>query len=267
MLKNLDDLGKRLRFESKIEDRRSTTASWYIKQIATIPVAEMLKVQLNELLAIGNVFYAESAERLVASQQFSAAVLTIHSGLEYLHKFDHNLGRASILMRIVESHRISKDIALENVDFAHIRTEMSLMQKRLIQNLSKCIPHLIENETFESRDTPDMLGYALTMIGEEYFRALHDNEGQLAAEMFPRYLGGVIKKWESLVRQPSEGGYSNFAMPADEALLEVFALSGMPSYIASITIMQSFGSHARAFGTIFFVRTNGRCSSLYLRIL
>ena len=222
MLNNIDYLAKRLSFETEVEEGRITTAKWYINQIATIAVAQMLKTQLNELLSLGNVVFAETSDKLVASQKFSAAIFTIQSGLEYVDKFEHHLESASKLMTFVENYRVSQDITLEDIDFNIMRNEISQLKKRLVQNLPECMDHLIADTTFTSTDTPDLLGYVLTTMGEEYFRALHENDRELAQMLLPSYLIGAVNKWGLLADETTNYGHSTNTVIANEPLARDF---------------------------------------------
>lgn len=222
---NLEYLRDRLRLEIET-DGEVVSAEWYVCQLALLPIAETLKAQLTELLHLGRKYYTEFPRRIVRIGLGRAAVLTTLDGLEYLKKLKFHASEIYTRMEKIEQFRVSKELPFAKIEKETVECEIDELERQLILNIAQFMPLFARDDYEDWEETPDLLGHAVSVLGNHYFHGLLSSDTELASRVFPSYLVGIICVRESLVGKCAERHYPESIICAAEPLLEAFALGG-----------------------------------------
>lgn len=225
ILPSLNQLRRKLEFELETEGG-VVSASWYVCQLAVHPVAESLNNQLTALKGLLHDFYITESSKLVEAEMHEAAMLLITRGLEYCHKLEHHSESLFAKMRIIEGYRILKDLPIAEVDDQATIKEIAGLKRELIINVTRCIPKLLDNNLFHSDDTPDLLGQAVRLLGEAYYKALESGDAILAGLIFQSYFPGVLAARDAVALETVDWQPPQNIRFTLEPISDLLALSG-----------------------------------------
>lgn len=225
VLSDLNLLRKRIELELETEGE-VVSAPWYVCQLVVNPVAESLKKQLTALIDLGHDYYVKESNKLIDAERHHAAMLLIHRGLEYSHKLDHHSESLFAIMRVIEGYRVLKELPIAEIDARAEIKKIIDLKRKLIINITRCIPNLLDNDLFRNDDTPDMLGQAVKILGEEYFSALRSGDGKLAAPVFRSYFLGVLAARDAIAMATADWQPPENIRFIGEPISDLLALSG-----------------------------------------
>lgn len=193
----LEYLVPRLQFELAVEGK-VITSDWYVLQITLQSIAQELHKQLIQLLDFGSDFYSSNAKAALENGHASTAMITLGSGMEFFNKFDKSLEETRELVQNIEKRRVLKDIPWPEWDWDEIAQKLRQTEDSLVIQMADCIPALTKDAFALADETPDLLGQALSTVGERCFAAFYENQSQLPREAYAKYFTGIIKKHEML---------------------------------------------------------------------
>ena len=223
----------RLKIELELESEGEVvSAPWYVCQLAVNPVAVSLKQQLTALIDLGQDYYVKESSNLIDAEMHYAAMLLITRGLEYLHKLELHSESLFEMMRSIEGYRILKEIPIAEIDAQAELQKIVGHKRKLIINVTRCIPQLIDSDFIHHDDTPDLLGQAVKTLGEEYFSALRSGDGELAAPVFRSYFLGILAARDAVATETADWQPPQNIRFIGEPISDLLALSGY-AYIFS----------------------------------
>ena len=221
-LKTLEDILTRLKNEN-VAEGKVITPSWYIRQLVFQSLAFSLQKQLEQLVNNSSDLYMSATNWKDKDHILYGVTLAIRAG-EFRNKYFAHLQNFKSFVETLDKGRIEKDIPWPIWDWESWANKIDSLFNDLTVYYAESIQFLTEYSDLQ--DFPDYLGRAVHMVGEECFRALHENNKVKFSKIFQHYFLGILSELGNLSKK-TEGWNKESAVIANtQPVLDLCELSG-----------------------------------------
>ncbi len=223
ILKNAEDLFRRLEFERFTEGKISTQP-WWVQQIIALAYVEFLrKVVTNIVLFIEREFVNPPAE-LIESKNARLAGAWLLRGLEACRKAEYQIQKLDGRYDDLKSYHVTEP-EWYPLEAQAALPSIAVHQKKIIQLLAEIVPNLCEAPS--EPNLPDLLGQARAVIGDELIAMMELKEDRNFLELFVAYFNastGICRELMDRARQPEK---ADFVRGFQDVILDLLEISGL----------------------------------------
>ena len=223
VLKALEDLRDRLRFERDVEGHIETL-EWYTRQIALFEYADYIRECMAGIVNLVDHELVDVGKKFVDVQCTGPAAVWLHRAIEACHKADDQINALKELheqlcgMKILdfEWHEHGAESLLGRI--AKLRRETVHLMARLVPDLA-VLP-------LDDR-MPDFLGNTRAVLAEELVDLMDSKEEETFLEVFTAFFRSTLAIHERIREDACKPGKRDLLRVAEEMILDVLSLSGL----------------------------------------
>lgn len=222
VLQEFERSEKHLDFERKIEER-IVTPIWYQQQLVVLSYFRFMESTINLLLSDLEEVFLNEAESLIKAKKFLIAIQLIERGFEACNKFEHHFYFLEEHCKEINKAQILSDIPWVNFSWEDYQNKIQSIHEKLVVLFSKSLYPIMQLP--KNKDLPDYFGHAYTVLTNECFLAMANNNDELFKNLFPSVFVACLEAHDRQKGLEIAHLESKFALVADP-IVDLFELSG-----------------------------------------
>ena len=209
-------------FERKIEGK-IVTPIWYQQQLVVLSYFRFVELSINFLLAELEEVFLNEADSLIKANKHLIAIQLIERGFEACNKFQHQFYSLEEHCKEINKAQILSDIPWVNFSWEDYQNKIQSVHEKLVGLFSKSLYPIMQLP--KNKELPDYFGHAYTVLTNECFMAMANNNEELFKNIFPSVFVACLEAHERQKALEISDLESKFTLIIDP-IADLFELSG-----------------------------------------